>query len=74
MSIRHTAFADTVTAAQHRYMHRLWRDYGVTTRADRLRMTGIMLNRDITSSRELTRQEATRLIDLLTTTGPEDLF
>jgi DNA-binding MarR family transcriptional regulator len=74
MTVHHTAFDDTMTAAQNRMLFALWRQHGIRDRSDRLRITGIMIGREIDSSRELTRHEATRLIDRLSVEGPEDLF
>jgi hypothetical protein len=49
------------TLAQHRRMHALWREAGVTDRADRLALTSRVVGRTVTSSKELTATEASRL-------------
>lgn len=49
------------TLAQHRRMHALWREAGVTDRGERLALTSRAVGREVTSSKELTIEEATRL-------------
>jgi hypothetical protein len=53
------------SAAQHRLMHVLWREAGVTDRDDRLRRTSRMLGRTVESSAQLSKTEAHKIIDLL---------
>jgi hypothetical protein len=73
---------DTVTAAQHRLMHLLWKGAGVTDRESRLWITGLWLGCDIDSSRSLTKNDAAVVIDKLQYEGcacaveayHEDLF
>lgn len=72
--IHPTALDGRATPAQNRLMHALWRHHGITKRNDRLRITSVMIGRDIDSSRDLTRAEVHRLIDQLSTEGPEDIF
>lgn len=57
--------ADRATPAQHRLMHLLWRDAGVTDRDERLRATSRLLGRTVTSSTELTKRDASKFIDVL---------
>ena len=54
-----------VTDAQLRNIGRLFGALGVTERAERLAYTSAAVNRDVGSSKELTKQEASKLIDLL---------
>ncbi len=57
-----------VTDAQLRNIGRLFGVLGVTERAERaerLAYTSAAVNRDVGSSKELTKQEASKLIDLL---------
>ena len=54
-----------VTDAQLRNIGRLLGALGVTDRAERLAYTSAAVNRDVSSSKELTKQEASKLIDLL---------
>ena len=56
---------EPATAAQHRMMFALWRDAGVTDRSTRLRATSRMLGRAVSSSTELSKREASTLIDYL---------
>jgi hypothetical protein len=62
------------TGSQRRMMHALWKQHGITDREDRLRITGVMLNKLVESSCTLSRADASRLIDSLLTDGPQDLF
>lgn len=54
-----------VTDAQLRHIGRLFGALGVTERAERLAYTSTVVARDVGSSKELTKQEASKLIDLL---------
>lgn len=49
--------------AQNRLMHRMFGDLGITDRAERLEFTSAIVGRVLTSSTELTRGDASRLID-----------
>lgn len=53
------------TAAMNRRMHALFRDAGLTDRDDRLTVTGIILGYRLDTSTDLTKSEASRLIDKL---------
>jgi hypothetical protein len=53
------------TPAQHRQMHALWREAGVTDRAARLALTGAAVGRQVGSSDDLTEDEAARLIEYM---------
>ncbi len=54
-----------VTDAQLRHIGRLFGALGMTERAERLAYTSTVVARDVGSSKELTKQEASKLIDLL---------
>lgn len=51
------------TEGQNRLMHRMFGDLGITDRAERLEFTSAIVGRVLTSSTELTRADASRLID-----------
>lgn len=51
------------TEGQNRLMHRMFGDLGITDRAERLEFTSAIVGRVLTSSTELTRGDASRLID-----------
>lgn len=53
------------TPAQHRHMHALWRESGVTDRADRLALTSAIVWRDIASSSDLEPWEAESVLRYL---------
>ena len=53
------------TPAMNRKMHALFREADITERDDRLRLTGIVIGRDISTSNGLTHAEASSLIDQL---------
>lgn len=50
---------------QHRHMHALWREAGITDRDERLSYTAVWIGRDVASSKELTAREADLLITKL---------
>jgi hypothetical protein len=54
------------SAAQHRRMHVLWRLAGVTSRADRLALTAVLVRRPLVTSNDLTEHEAWSLITYMT--------
>lgn len=54
-----------VTADQHAHMHVLWAKAGITDRAQRLALTSAAVGREIDTSADLTRREASRLIDYM---------
>jgi hypothetical protein len=63
--------------AQHRRMHALWRQAGitgVTRRADRLALTAALIGRPITSSNELTVGEADMAIEYMQRLDDEGLL
>ncbi len=47
-------------------MHRLWNLAGITSRDDRLALTGAIVGRQLASSNELTSIEALDVVDYLT--------
>lgn len=49
--------------AQNRLMHRMFHDLGISDRDERLEFTSAIVGRVLTSSTELTRGDASRLID-----------
>lgn len=49
--------------AQNRLMHRMFGDLGITDRDERLEFTSAIVGRVLTSSTEMTRGDASRLID-----------
>lgn len=49
--------------AQNRLMHRMFADLGITDRTERLEFTSEIVGRVLTTSTELTRGDASRLID-----------
>lgn len=51
-----------VTQAQHRHMHALWHAADLTDRDDRLRVTSHLVGRPVTSSAQLTQDEAEEVI------------
>ncbi len=53
------------SSAQHRRMHALWRQAGITDRADRLALTGRAIGRRIESSNDMTDKEAFRVLDYM---------
>lgn len=53
------------TPPQHAHMHALWAAAKVTDRAARLALTTAATGREITTSSDLTRAEAARLIDYM---------
>lgn len=61
------AVTSTATPAQHRLMHLLWSEAGLTDRDSRLWVTSLWLGRNIESSRSLSRHDASVVIDLLLT-------
>jgi hypothetical protein len=54
--------AASPTQRQHRAMHALWREAGITDRAARLALTAAAIRRHIASSAELTHAEADALL------------
>jgi hypothetical protein len=50
------------TQQQHRAMHALWREAGVTDRADRLALAGASVGRPLATSNDLSEAEADELI------------
>lgn len=55
-----------VTRAQLSMMHAIFNEFAITNRAERLNITRSLLSRrDLTSSNELTREDASTLIDML---------
>lgn len=56
---------ETVTEAQLRNVGRLFGVLGVTDRDERLAYTSACVNREVESSKALTKREASKLIDLL---------
>jgi hypothetical protein len=53
------------TRAQLNKLHVSLNDFGVTERADKLQMVGILARRELTSSSDLTKREASQVIDTL---------
>jgi hypothetical protein len=53
------------TGGQHRKMHALWREAGVTDRADRLALTGQIVRRELATSNDLDSREAAAVIEYL---------
>ena len=51
------------TRAQNNNMHRMFADLGITDRAERLEFTSAIVGRVLTTSKELTREDASKLID-----------
>ena len=51
------------TEGQYRLMHRMFADLGITDRTERLEFTSAIVGRVLTTSTELTRGDASRLID-----------
>jgi hypothetical protein len=52
------------TQAQHRKMHALFREAGITDRDERLAAVGHILGRDLETSKTLTKVEASKVIDI----------
>ncbi|HEY7620305.1 MAG TPA: recombinase RecT [Solirubrobacteraceae bacterium] len=61
----HEVQPDMVTDPQRRKMHALFRDVGIADRADRLRYCAGVVERQLTTSSELTKDEAGKVIDHL---------
>jgi hypothetical protein len=59
------AGSDRSTTAQNRAMHALFREAAVTDRDERLKLTGLLLGRDIDTSAGLTSADASTVIDAL---------
>lgn len=59
------AVADGITDAQLKKLHAATNDHGLTDRDTRLAFLSNLVGRDITTSKELTRQEASLVIDRL---------
>lgn len=58
--------SDGITSAQSKHMHALFNDRGMTDRDDRLAYTRLAIGRaDLTSSKELSKGEASAVIDVL---------
>jgi len=57
------ASAAGVTPAQQRNMHRMFNDLGITDRTERLEFTSAIVGRVLTTSSDLTREDASRLIE-----------
>jgi hypothetical protein len=66
--------AEPISRAQSNQMHALFRDRGISDRAERLRITRDVIGRaDLAGSKELTTAEAERLLDYLESTPiPDD--
>lgn len=62
------------TSAQNRMMHALFREAEVEDRADRLELTGLILDRALESSAELTVADAKVVIDALSQLKSSDNF
>lgn len=56
---------DLITAAQLKKLHATFNDHGIEDRDDRLRYTVDVIGREVASSKELTKDEASRVIDAL---------
>lgn len=54
-----------ITDAQMKALHASFNDHGITDRDERLAYCTEVTQRDLTSSKDLTKEEASRLIDLL---------
>jgi hypothetical protein len=59
------ALDEPATDAQHKHMHALWREAGMTDRDDRLRFTAEIIGRPVASSKELTGRDADAVITRL---------
>lgn len=57
-----------ITRAQSTKLHALFGDYEITNRAEKLAVVSAALGRQVASSKDVTKDEAIRLIDLLDTT------
>lgn len=56
---------EMVTRSQLTKLHATLNDFGVTERADKLQMVGLLARRELESSSELTKDEASAVIDVL---------
>jgi hypothetical protein len=54
-----------ITEAQLKNMHRQFNELGITDRDERLAYTSSIIGRDVTSANDLTKAEASRLIDAM---------
>jgi hypothetical protein len=57
--------ADTITDAQMKHLHASFNDLGISDRDQRLAYCTNLLGRDVESSKELSKDEASRVIDAL---------
>jgi hypothetical protein len=64
--------ADMVTEPQRRKMHALFRDVGIADRANRIAYCAGVVERQLTTSSELTKDEAGKVIDHLEKYDPDD--
>lgn len=56
---------EPVTSAQLKKLHATLNDFGVTERADKLQMVGLLARRELASSSDLSKDEASSVIDVL---------
>jgi hypothetical protein len=56
---------EAATRAQLTKLHATLNDFGVTERADKLQMVGLLARRELASSSDLTKDEASNVIDVL---------
>lgn len=53
------------TERQHRHMHAMWREAGVSDRDDRLALTGAIVGRPLATSNDLDTREADAVIEYM---------
>ena len=63
------AAPDTRTEAQSRALHASFRDHGLTDRDDALAYCASVLGREVTTTKDLTRDEASRVLDAMVALG-----
>lgn len=59
------ADAEPITSGQTKALHASYNDAGITERADRLRFASETIGRELATSKDLTRDEASQVIDAL---------